>query len=223
MHVLLYALAFFVAVMRWMLEQYNCSSVNLSVLRSIRVSIPRFSTVIPRFWRAFRDFERVFRDSSALSAISSVYSAIRAIFPRFAEFILSTVINQLHQTICFRSGRAAEMNKIIAVSRCMIIPTNGIHPIMDVMIPNTLPIIEPLSLFVIINVMICKISITNSGVHAFARIYAPPRNGMPSNASNIPVIHLKMRDIDKIAPPSLHSFIFKLSSTRISSFYYSLF
>lgn len=82
--------------------------------------------------------------------------------------------------------------------RCIIIPTTGIHPTSDVMIPETLPIIDPLTLFVNISATMCSTSIKISGVHALAIIYAPPRIGNPSSASNIPVTHFKIRDMDNV-------------------------
>lgn len=84
----------------------------------------------------------------------------------------------------------------------MIIPTNGIQPIQDVTMPKMLPVLAPLSCLVNTKVTICNISITSNGVHAKERIIAAPINGIPKIASNAPVIHFKIRDIDTHLTPA---------------------
>src|SRR5699024_7011208 len=99
-------------------------------------------------------------------------------------------------------GISAVMNKTIAVIICMTIPTNGIHAIHDVTIPRMLPPVAPPSLLVTRSVIMCKINITNNGVHPWLMIKMPPINGIPKKASAPPVIHFSIFDGDILFSPS---------------------
>src|SRR5699024_6894080 len=94
------------------------------------------------------------------------------------------------------SGVAAFTIRKIADKICIIIPTNGIHPIQEVTIPKTLPVLAPLSFLGRIKVMICNINIANNGVQAKERIIDAPIIGRPKIASNARVTQFKIRDTD---------------------------
>src|SRR5699024_10224861 len=101
---------------------------------------------------------------------------------------------------------AALIIKNIADKICITIPTNGIQPTQDVIMPKTLPVLAPLSLLVMTKVIICNINIANSGVHAKDKIIQAPIIGIPRMASNEPVTHFKIRDTDNTSPPPLKEY-----------------
>ncbi len=88
-------------------------------------------------------------------------------------------------------------------------PTNGIQPIHDVTIPKILPAEAPPSFFVKTSVTMCRASIKTKGVYERPRIMAPPRMGIPQNASNPPVINFMVLDVDitKTSYCLLNSFV----------------
>jgi hypothetical protein len=84
----------------------------------------------------------------------------------------------------------------MAETICMTIPTNGIQPMQDVTIPSILPVVAPLSLIVRIRVVICKTSMMTNGNHKNPMMIPAPSNGTPKTASNAPVVHFNILEVD---------------------------
>ena len=86
---------------------------------------------------------------------------------------------------------------------CMAMPTNGIQAMQDVMMPSMLPVGDPPSFRVKIRVMICKMSMMPSGAHRYPRTMAAPKIGTPNTASQAPVVHFNILDVDNLITSTL--------------------
>jgi hypothetical protein len=98
--------------------------------------------------------------------------------------------------VSISSAFAALIMRKMAVMICMIMPTNGIQAIQEVTIPRMLPTGEPPSLIVNTRVTICKTSMMASGIQRNPIMMAAPRSGTPRTASQAPVIHFNILEVD---------------------------
>jgi len=73
-----------------------------------------------------------------------------------------------------------------AVIMCMIIPTIGMIPMMEVIIPRSEPKENRLSYMETIKVTVWTMNINNKGVQRWEKINNPPKKGMPKKASMPP-------------------------------------
>jgi hypothetical protein len=98
--------------------------------------------------------------------------------------------------ILFPSVLAALIIRKMAVIMCMAMPTNGIQAIQEVTMPSMLPIGEPPSFIVNTRVIICKTSIMTSGIQRNPIMMAAPRSGTPNTASQAPVVHFNILEVE---------------------------
>jgi hypothetical protein len=89
--------------------------------------------------------------------------------------------------ILFPSVLAALIIRKMAVIMCMAMPTNGIQAIQEVTMPSMLPIGEPPSF--IVNTM-------TSGIQRNPIMMAAPRSGTPNTASQAPVVHFNILEVE---------------------------